>query len=347
MRKSDMARYEFIEDLAPGGMGKVLKCKDTHLDREVIVKSLLMGVDARRIVDEQKALARLRSKHVVQLYDITFIEGEQCLVLELIEGKELGVASYDPDVNYLKVIWQIACGLSDIHSYGIIHRDIKPNNIMIDGEGVVKIIDFGLARSNDDAKTRSVIGTPTFMAPELWGERTISFNNKIDVYAFGATALALLTANLPAALFCRPPRGFDIEEIRAEVPELLRDVVEVIYKCVAQDPSDRPNMDQVKLALQRQLLKDRHRALVVLNGVANFLDKNNRKINLKAGTVGYLSIEYDGYDFKVSAVSGSVTINNNSVSTGDLVPVCCVITFGVGSSRDFVTFDVSNPEVMP
>jgi hypothetical protein len=93
-------------------------------------------------------------------------------------------------------------------------------------------------------------------------------------------------------------------------------------------------------------LKDRHRATVVLNGNANTLDCNNRKISLNA-TIGSLTIEYDGLDFNVTQVSGAVYINNTSIIVGTVVPGCCVLTFGSEGARKFVTFDVSNPEVMP
>ena len=75
----------------------------------------------------------------------------------------------------------------------------------LDNEGVIKIIDFGLARSHDEAKTHSIIGTPIFMAPELWSDKTVSFDQSIDVYAFGVTCLALLSATVLTELTHRPP----------------------------------------------------------------------------------------------------------------------------------------------
>jgi hypothetical protein len=107
-------------------------------------------------------------------------------------------------------------------------------------------------------------------------------------------------------------------------------------------------MIEVQSLLARHLLKDQHRSLVVMTGQTHVLDKSNRKISLDAGTVGSLAIEYDGLDFKVSSASGSVYFNNSSAQVGEVVPGCCVITFGApGANRRFVTFDVSHPEVMP
>jgi serine/threonine protein kinase len=204
-------RYIPTGNTAAGGMGDVLQCTDSHLQRNVIIKKLQNGIEERRLVDEQKALAKLRSKHVVQLYDIILLaDGEErknAIVIEFIAGTDLVAGSFQVNQSYLNVLWQIASGLRDIHEAGVIHRDIKPNNIRLDKEGVIKIIDFGLARSSDAATTQSIIGTPIFMAPELWNNGTVSFDMSIDVYAFGVTCMALLGTDIPNELAARPPQG--------------------------------------------------------------------------------------------------------------------------------------------
>jgi serine/threonine protein kinase len=195
-------RYKPTGGTSAGGMGEVIECTDLHLKRKVVVKRLQVGISERRLLDEQKALAKLRSKHVVQLYDIVELvdrqRKEKAIVIEYIEGQNLQVGSFQAGLHYLKVLWQIACGLRDIHAAGVIHRDIKPANIRLDTEGVIKIIDFGLARSRAEAQTRGAVGTPIYMAPELWGQNTVGFDQAIDVYAFGVTAVALLTSSVPA-----------------------------------------------------------------------------------------------------------------------------------------------------
>jgi eukaryotic-like serine/threonine-protein kinase len=332
-------------------MGEIIECIDTHLQRRVIIKRLQVGVEERRLIDEQKALAKLRSKHVVQLYDIIEIvngkKRDKAIVIEFIEGENLEVGSFKPGRKYLNVLWQIACGLKDIHQAGVIHRDIKPNNIRLDNEGVIKIIDFGLARSGDDAKTRGVIGTPIFMAPELWSDRTVSFDQSIDVYAFAATSLALLSKNAPTELARQPPQAVSLAILSATLVGLQPEIVALLHACLRTDPAKRPCMADVQALLARCLLEDQHRALVVMDGQAHSLDRRNRKIILNAGSVGSLTIEYDGFDFKVSSVSGAIFLNNTDALVGGVVPGCCVITFGVGGNRRFVTFDVSHPEVMP
>lgn len=203
-------RYKILDNSDRGGMGEVMFCEDLHLQRKVVLKYLQAGVEARRLLDEQKALSKVRSKHVVQLYDIVNIPGgvaqQPAIVLEFIDGETLQIGCFSANKDYLNLIWQISCGLADIHSHGIIHRDIKPGNIKKDGEGVIKILDFGLSRNNADAETRCIIGTPIFMAPELWdNHQTIVFDSSIDVYAFGVTCLALLTDKFPHSLCSKPP----------------------------------------------------------------------------------------------------------------------------------------------
>src|SRR5579862_1874206 len=139
-------RYVPTGNIAAGGMGEIIECTDSHLQRRVIIKRLQAGVEERRLIDEQKALAKLRSKHVVQLFDIINLSDgkklDKAIVIEFIEGANLDVGSFTVSREYLHVLWQIACGLTDIHQAGVIHRDIKLNNIRRDKEGVVKIIDF-------------------------------------------------------------------------------------------------------------------------------------------------------------------------------------------------------------
>lgn len=342
-------RYELIDEVGRGGMGTVVSCRDLHLDRIVVLKMLQDGIDNRRLLDEQKALANLRSKHVVQLYDIIDIKRDgvdfPAIILEYIDGKDLGIASHVLNEEYFLVIWQIACGLSDIHESKIVHRDIKPNNIKVDKEGVVKILDFGLARNLDDAKTRSSIGTFIFMAPELCSDKTINFSTSVDVYAFCITCLALLSNQPPRSLMLPSPIQPSFSDFSAYFKGVKSEIVELLYKCLDVNPASRPKMSEIRDALAKYLLKNKHRATVVLGGKIYTLNEHNKKINLNA-SVGTLSIEYDGFDFKVLSSSGTVFVNNVAATVGMVIPGCCVLTFGSNGSRIFVTFDVSNPEVV-
>jgi len=343
-------RYKIKKSIAKGGMGDIVSCKDLHLDRDVVMKTLHDGVDINRLIDEQRALAKLRSKHVVQLYDIVTIpsagKSYPAIIIEFIDGENLSIGTCSVDEQYFHTIWQIACGLADIHAAGIVHRDIKPSNIRRDKEGIIKILDFGLSRSNEDALTHSVIGTPIFMAPELWKNNAISFNSAIDVYAFSITCLTLLSKTIPPSLTNRPPTQPSWNNFLSYFSNAPIDIIKLLYQSLDSDPSTRPNINEICNALARHILKDRHRATVIMDGKIHTLDCNNRKITLNAN-IGSLVINYDGLDFKVTSASGSVFINNSNALVGQSVPGCCVLTFGTGNNRRFVTFDISNPEVMP
>lgn len=249
-------RYISIDSGLGGGMGDVFKCQDTHLDRTVILKVLKEGGEERRLIDEQMALIKLRSKHVVQLFDFTEIEvdgtSRDALVLEFISGEEICHDAFYNASYIMKLLWQVAYGLADIHSASIIHRDIKPNNILIDENGVVKILDFGLARNEgDDALTKSIIGTPGYMAPELFRSGQISFDNKIDVYAFGVLAIDLLGLNRPDELNYFPPS--EVMTFPALYSALPRTIADIIMACISIDKDKRPSMHDVKKILRKNI----------------------------------------------------------------------------------------------
>ncbi|WP_205957129.1 serine/threonine-protein kinase [Pantoea stewartii] len=345
------SRYISIDSGLGGGMGDVFKCQDTHLDRTVILKVLKEGGEERRLIDEQMALIKLRSKHVVQLFDFTEIEvdgtSRDALVLEFISGEEIcHDASYNASY-IMKLLWQVACGLADIHSASIIHRDIKPNNILIDENGVVKILDFGLARNEgDDALTKSIIGTPGYMAPELFRSGQISFDNKIDVYAFGVLAIDLLGLNRPDELNYFPPS--EVMTFPALYSALPRTIADIIMACISIDKDKRPSMHDVKKSLEKILLQDKHNALIVMKGQQHKISSNSRKANITWGGSSSMTINYDGFSFLIESINGLAKVNNIRIVPGKILEGCSVITLERTDSpvRTFVTFDISNPEVM-
>ena len=142
-------RYVINGAALAGGMGTVYPCNDEILERNVAVKVLQDSAEARRQIDELAALLKLRSKHVVQVYDILKLDAGQIgIVQEFINGTDLfdSATAASTTLEVYKQLWQIASGIADIHSAGVIHRDIKLNNMKLDGEGIIKIFDFGLAR---------------------------------------------------------------------------------------------------------------------------------------------------------------------------------------------------------
>ena len=143
-------------------MGSVIPCKDTILKRNVAIKFLAPGVDRGRMMDEIKALQAVHSPHVVQMYDVVVVPpGNQIgMVQEFVEGKDLMELASDglslPEIQ--RYLHHVARGLADVHAAGIIHRDIKPNNMKVDGDNIVKIFDFGLSRVLSKADTHGFRG---------------------------------------------------------------------------------------------------------------------------------------------------------------------------------------------
>ncbi|WP_448724431.1 serine/threonine-protein kinase [Pseudomonas farris] len=346
-------RYSTAGSSVAGGMGEVHACTDQHLNRKVVFKVLKSGEEDRRLLDEQKALLQLRSKHVVQLYDVVeVVDGgvsKQALVLEYIDGNTLAFHSYDVGVELLELLWQISCGLTAIHEAGIIHRDIKPNNIIRNAGGVAKILDFGLSRNSGvNAHTVSAIGTPFFMAPELWSRDAVSFDQAVDVYAFAITALVLLKEKgLPQEICKYPPvpliPGSLVNCLQGFSPEIIN----LIEGCLSWDSNARPTMQYVEGILRKHLLFNKHRALLVVNETIHELHAGAAVANIIINPTVAISVRYDGMVFVVSSLMGPILINNIPAAVGMELPACCVITIVLGSSRKFVTFDVSNPEVMP
>ncbi|WKL16794.1 serine/threonine-protein kinase [Comamonas testosteroni] len=347
------SRYVPSGSYMSGGMGSVIVCTDAILERPVAIKFINSTDHRRRIDDEIAALLKLRSKHVVQIYDV--IQTPEVgigIVQEFIDGKDLFESYVQPSslYDYYLQLWQISSGITDIHQLGVIHRDIKPNNMKTDPEKVIKIFDFGLARDDGlSAMTRGFVGTKGFAAPELY-ERPFAFTNAVDTYAFGATALFLATGTLPDELLEQPPTINPAGYFHLLPLGLAPEISMLLNRCIAQDVALRPEMREVRDALARHILFDKHRALVVYQGQASALSATNRSVRLAFSTIGSIEIQYNGLAFVVASVSGEVQINNRPVSAGTSLPGACVIALGgpqrKAIERRFITFDISHPEIV-
>lgn len=346
-------RYTPLKESAAGGFGEVIFCTDHHLKRKVAIKFIQDEAQKKRILDELHALLQMRSKHVVQVYDIIRDKNKSlAIVEESIEGEDFFHSQFPRKSldNYLKILWQIASGIADIHEAGIIHRDIKPNNMKLDGEKIVKIFDFGLAKNvGCEAKTKGFKGTYGFSAPELYGEATVIFTKAIDVYSFGATAIFIARKDLPDNMKQCPPQaveGNPFSKAPFKIPPVL---INLFEKCISHDPLQRPPIAAVRDEIARYLLRDKHQAIAVYNSKPHFVNAGNRKVGLDYPSVGKIEIEYDGLRFFVKVAAGEVYINNSPVEAGEEIPGSCVVALGGahrGKTRAFITFDVSNPEVV-
>ncbi|HEY8035648.1 MAG TPA: protein kinase [Methylobacter sp.] len=370
-------RYEIVGEPLDGGMGTVFHCKDKVLERSVALKIIHDTTEPRRMRDELAALLKMRSKHVVQVYDILEVaRNELAIVQEFIDGRDLfddRTAPHSTEEFY-KQLWQIAVGLSDIHALGVIHRDIKPNNMKMDAEGIIKIFDFGLARDEGhSASTLGFVGTRGFAAPELY-DNEVSFTAAVDTYAFGVTALYLATRSLPDSLknnHLKPYGAIHIDDkyspgfvqrssktyikcdgknYFSDVPfNMHHEVKDILESCINCPPTCRPKISAVRDILAKHLLFNRHRALVVYKGQPSYLDANNRSVSLTLNSMGHVEIQYDGLDFRAANVLGDVYVNNMQFNSGDILPGSCVVALGTpaqGNLRKYITFDLAHPEIV-
>jgi serine/threonine protein kinase len=269
--------YVVTDSIGRGGMGYVLKARHRRMKREVAIKFLLKSLTEsddlqRRFEREVEAAAQLDHQHIVTAYDAGIHEGSHYLVMQYVDGEDLShlVKSSGPlDISdAVDLIRQAATGLGYAHDRGIIHRDIKPGNLLLDDEGVVRILDMGLARimpSPGDAleggaqadltNTGSVMGTIDYMAPEQALDSK-SVDHRTDIYALGCTLYFLLTSNPPfrndtvmrRLLAHREQPAPKISEYCRDAPRELDDIFAMM---MAKSPDDRfPSMKHLVVALE-------------------------------------------------------------------------------------------------
>jgi serine/threonine protein kinase len=346
-------RYVPNGDSGSGGFSDVLYCDDSHLQRKVAIKTIRDLSESERLNDEIAALLQLRSNHVVQVFDIVSNDTSFAIVMEFIDGEDLFQSDYHKKsaTHLLKTLWQIASGISDIHDAGLIHRDIKPNNMKLDSENIVKIFDFGLSRySGIEAVTVGFKGARGFSAPEQYTDEAVAFTTAVDVYAFGITALWLATDNLPGALLSTPPKSMPAGAFNCPLLDDYPELKLIFERCLKPNHLQRPSIMEVKDEIGKYLLWNTHQATAVVDGGdSHVLNSAKRSVKLKLGSIGSFEMHYDGFDFLLKNVAGEVFMNNIPALSDSKIPGACVVALGRRGrhyqERKFITFDVSNPEV--
>ncbi len=247
-------RYQVIEELGLGGMGRVYKVLDKTVDEKVALKLLNPDIAAQeqtidRFRNELKLARNISHRHVCRMYDLSKAEGMPFITMEYISGEDLkslikraGQISVGKAINLTQ---QICEGLVEAHHKGVVHRDLKPQNIMVDMDGNAKITDFGIARS---IKTKGltgtgvIIGTPEYMSPEQVEGKTVDLRS--DLYSLGIILYELVTGKLPfegdtplsVAVKHKIEEPREPRDINAQIPG---DLNRVILKCLAKDKIER------------------------------------------------------------------------------------------------------------
>lgn len=343
------------QTLISGGFGSVQPVRDTFLGRDVLFKFMHSGNDDAQLRNEIQMLAKVRSKHIVEIYDV--IKGEdgrvQGIIIEHLKGRSFDnfylEAASNPN-EYLKVVYQIAQALAVLHGSGIVHRDLKLDNIKSSSFGIVKLFDFGISVEGENYHTVLNRGTLVYAAPELFVSGAC-ITKEMDVYALGVCAWALASAKMPTVLYEKPPQqSAAVPSIdRAMSGVLAQEVVDVIDACLAVDPRLRPSAQQVCDVLHKQLVRDEHRGTFVYGNKVYQLHSGNRSVTMKIAGMGELSVNYTGVGFEITGVTGDVYINNSVAAAGMELHEACVLTFGkpeLKSLRSWVTFSSSHPEVI-
>lgn len=259
-----IGRYIDLTLLGQGGMGAVYRGRDPELDRQVAIKVMLDATPdfVARFRREAQSIARLAHANIVQVYDFGVdTEGNPYFVMELIDGTPLDKIIRDrgrlPPLEAIQLIRQAACGLGAAHRAGIVHRDVKPSNLIVDGRGTVKLVDFGIARvaAAGQALTgaAALMGTPGYMAPEQAAGRPV--DHRADIYALGLTLFELLAGAPPYA--APDPISLVVKHLQEPLPDLRArglgipdELVQLVEQMGAKDPDDRlQSCDAVVAAL--------------------------------------------------------------------------------------------------
>lgn len=247
-------RYEILKLLGEGGMGAVYKASDLELDRFVALKVIRPELASNaailaRFKQELLLAQKVTHRNVIRIYDLGEGEGVKFITMEFIEGEDLcslirEQQKFSPD-EAVEVIQQVCLALECAHSVGVIHRDLKPQNIMREASGRILVMDFGLARTLEgDGMTQSgaVVGTMEYMSPEQALGKNL--DQRSDIFALGLILFELLTGKTPfhadsalASLIKRTQeRAVSVADIDAQIPAALTSIV---GKCLERDPEAR------------------------------------------------------------------------------------------------------------
>ncbi|MGH9235913.1 MAG: Stk1 family PASTA domain-containing Ser/Thr kinase, partial [Acidimicrobiales bacterium] len=315
-------RYELHRRLGRGGMAEVYLARDQQLNRPVAVKVLFpaLATDAgfvERFRREAQAAANLQHPNIVSVFDWGEANGTYFIVMEYVEGHTLAEMLRDegrlhPD-RAAEITADIAAALGFAHRNRVVHRDVKPGNVLITRDGGVKVADFGIARALSDStdqnltKTGSVMGTATYFSPEQ--ARGAAVDPRSDIYSLGCVLYEMTTGHPPftgdsaVAIAYKhvqenpvPPRRYD--------PALPETLEAITLKCLAKNPANRyPGAQDLRADLRRFLDGSRIMAEPVLAppidpGATSMMASTQygEQTALVAGPVGYEQGGYDGYD---------------------------------------------------
>lgn len=267
--KTQLGHYDIVAELGRGGMGVVYKGYEPALNRYVAIKVLAESLAhdesvKERFLREARSMAALNDPHIIQIYFIGEDAGQTFFVMEFVEGESLGSllkreGKLAPE-QAARVIFQTAQGLATAHDKGVIHRDIKPGNLMIGARGQVKIADFGIALVTQDfskklTSTGEFVGTPGYLSPEVCLGKPV--DQRSDIFSLGIVLFEMLTGRMPFT--DESPLGLMLEVVKAEIPDVRQlnqevdpELSRILAKMIAKEPADRyQSCQELAAELQR------------------------------------------------------------------------------------------------
>ncbi len=257
MEETHIGRYVILKEIGRGGQSRVYLARDPAIERTVAIKQIravtelpeeIRGQFVTRFLQEARVAGTLSHPNIVSIHDIGEDEAGPYIVMEFVDGETLDAVIERSDQaetsSVIPTLLQICSGLSFAHQHGVVHRDVKPANIMLNREGFVKLVDFGVARvaSTHLTQTGTLLGTPSYMSPEqIQGE---DIDQRSDIFSLGIVFYEVLTGRLPFAGKNPTTMIFrivnDPHSPLGEIdPVLAGDFGPIIDRCLAKSPADR------------------------------------------------------------------------------------------------------------